>query len=126
MFAELVLLFVSLCCAEVVVLALTCTCTLCKCDHIYTAVCMFNKPIGKTMLAKAIAKETGAAFINVRQSTLQNKWFGESGKNVAAVFSLARKLAPSIIFIDEIDSFLGERGRGDDATLLNLKVCTLY
>jgi ATPase family AAA domain-containing protein 1 len=73
------------------------------------------------MLAKAIAKETGATFINVRQSTLQNKWFGESDKNVAAVFSLARKLAPSIIFIDEIDSFLGERGRGDDATLLNLK-----
>jgi SpoVK/Ycf46/Vps4 family AAA+-type ATPase len=47
---------------------------------------------GKTMMAKAIAKQSGARFINLSQSTLQNKWFGESVKLVRAVFRLAVKL----------------------------------
>nr|XP_043617671.1 outer mitochondrial transmembrane helix translocase [Erigeron canadensis] len=76
---------------------------------------------GKTMLAKAIAKESGAVFINVRISDLMSKWFGDAQKLVAAVFSLAHKLQPAIIFIDEVDSFLGQRRTTDHEALTNMK-----
>nr|XP_016495039.1 PREDICTED: ATPase family AAA domain-containing protein 1-like isoform X2 [Nicotiana tabacum] len=76
---------------------------------------------GKTMLAKAIAKESGAVFINVRISNLMSKWFGDAQKLVSAVFSLAYKLQPAIIFIDEVDSFLGQRKTSDHEALTNMK-----
>lgn len=68
---------------------------------------------GKTMLAKAIAHESGASFINLHISTLTEKWYGDSNKVVRAVFSLAKKLQPAIIFIDEIDAVLGTRRSGE-------------
>ncbi|XP_028074250.1 ATPase family AAA domain-containing protein 1-A-like isoform X1 [Camellia sinensis] len=76
---------------------------------------------GKTMLAKAIAKESGAVFINVRVSNLMSKWFGDAQKLVSAVFTLANKLQPAIIFIDEVDSFLGQRRATDNEVLTNMK-----
>ncbi|ESO04899.1 hypothetical protein HELRODRAFT_185524 [Helobdella robusta] len=68
---------------------------------------------GKTMIAKAIAKATGARFLSLNVSSLVDKWYGESQKKAEAIFTLARKLQPTIIFIDEIDSFLRQRSFDD-------------
>ena len=76
---------------------------------------------GKTMLAKALAKESGAAFIAINASDLMSKWFGESQSKVRAVFTLASKLSPCIIFIDEIDAMCGARNGEDHTALNNMK-----
>lgn len=85
-------------------------------------VLLFGPPgTGKTLLAKAIAKESSAVFINVRIANLMSKWFGDAQKLVTAVFTLAYKLQPSIIFIDEVDSFLGQRRVTEHEALTNMK-----
>jgi SpoVK/Ycf46/Vps4 family AAA+-type ATPase len=75
------------------------------------------------MLAKAVATEVfyclkclfftqfskckgGATFLSVDSSTIENKWLGESEKNARAVFTLARKLAPCVIYLDEVIGFI--------------------
>uniref|UniRef100_A0A8D8Y616 ATPase family AAA domain-containing protein 1 n=1 Tax=Cacopsylla melanoneura TaxID=428564 RepID=A0A8D8Y616_9HEMI len=76
---------------------------------------------GKTMIAKAAAKEAGMKFINLDISLLTDKWYGESQKLVAATFSIAGKIQPCIIFIDEIDSFLRARSSTDHEATAMMK-----
>ncbi|KAL6783919.1 SPAST1 [Auxenochlorella protothecoides x Auxenochlorella symbiontica] len=68
---------------------------------------------GKTLLAKALAHEAQATFFNISAASLTSKWHGEAEKLVRALFRVAAAAAPSIIFIDEIDSVLSAR-RGDE------------
>jgi transitional endoplasmic reticulum ATPase len=65
---------------------------------------------GKTLLAKAISHESDANFITAKGSDLLSKWYGESEKRIAEVFTRARQVAPSVIFLDELDSLAPLRG----------------
>ena len=69
---------------------------------------------GKTVLAAATANELDGYFINVDGSSMMSKWLGEAEKNVSRLFKMARSYAeregkPVILFIDELDSLLGQR-----------------
>ncbi|XP_029296430.1 outer mitochondrial transmembrane helix translocase isoform X2 [Cottoperca gobio] len=85
-------------------------------------VLLFGPPgCGKTMIAKATAKASGCKFINLQASTLTDMWYGESQKLTAAVFSLAVKIQPCIVFIDEIESFLRNRSSLDHEATAMMK-----
>lgn len=68
------------------------------------------------MLAKAVATEGGATFLSIDASSIENKWLGESEKNARAMFTLARRLSPCVIYIDEVDSILSSREQGDESS----------
>ena len=75
-----------------------------------SGVLLFGPPgTGKSLLAKAVAAECGASFLAVNLSTIFDMWVGEGEKNVKGMFSLARKIAPCVIFIDEVDALLQAR-----------------
>lgn len=84
-----------------------------------------NPGNGKTLLAKALAGEAGVGFIAINGADFTDKWLGESVKKVKELFTQARKEAPCIIFIDEIDA-IGTRGQefGGGAQTENNRVIT--
>ncbi|KAK4988176.1 hypothetical protein LTR66_003393 [Elasticomyces elasticus] len=71
---------------------------------------------GKTLLAKAVAKESQATVLEVTGAQIYEKYVGEGEKMVKAVFTLAKKLSPCIVFIDEADALFGSRNSAGNRT----------
>lgn len=75
-----------------------------------TGVLLYGPPgTGKTMLVKAFAQESGATVLEISGADVLSKYVGEGEKTIRAIFSLARKLHPCVIFIDEVDGIFGKR-----------------
>lgn len=83
-------------------------------------VILYGSPgTGKTLLAKAVANQTSATFLRVVGSELIQKYLGDGPKLVRELFRVAEELAPSIVFIDEIDA-----GTVSTFAILNISVGT--
>ncbi len=72
---------------------------------------------GKTLIARALAKQCEASFISIKGPELLSKWVGESEKGIREIFRRAKQAAPCIIFFDEIDSFASRRGQANDGNV---------
>lgn len=83
---------------------------------------MYGPPgTGKTLLARAVAHHTECTFIRVSGSELVQKFIGEGARMVRELFVMAREHAPSIIFMDEIDSIGSSRVEGSSGGQLSLQ-----
>ncbi|XP_076252760.1 ATPase family gene 2 protein homolog A isoform X2 [Rhynchophorus ferrugineus] len=81
-------------------------------------VLMYGPPgCSKTMIAKALASESGLNFLSIKGPELFSKWVGESERAIREVFRKARQVAPSVIFFDEIDALGGERSSGSSTSV---------
>ncbi|KIP09632.1 hypothetical protein PHLGIDRAFT_102653 [Phlebiopsis gigantea 11061_1 CR5-6] len=79
-------------------------------EHAMTGCLLFGPPgTGKTLIVRALAKEAGCRMLAVSPSDVMDMYVGEGEKLVRSVFSLARRLSPCVVFIDEIDALFGAR-----------------
>jgi transitional endoplasmic reticulum ATPase len=81
---------------------------------------------GKTLLAKAIATESGVNFISVKGPALMSKYVGESERGVREIFRTARQAAPCIIFLDETEALLPVRGAGGSDSHVSERVLSQF
>ncbi|UCE91933.1 MAG: CDC48 family AAA ATPase [Methanobacteriota archaeon] len=81
-----------------------------------SGVLLFGAPgTGKTLIARAVANETKANFISIKGPEIMSKWVGESEKAIRMIFKKAKQVAPSIVFLDEIDAIAPRRGSHFDS-----------
>ncbi len=77
---------------------------------------------GKTLVAKAVANESGASFLSIKGPELLNKYVGASERAVRQVFSRARASSPCVIFFDELDALCPRRGQGSEGSHVSERV----
>lgn len=79
-----------------------------------TGAVLYGPPgTGKSLLAKAVAKQSGFTMLSISSSEISQKCHGDDEKVIKAVFSMARKMYPCIVFVDEADAMLGRRKAGE-------------
>ncbi|KIZ15390.1 ATP-binding protein [Streptomyces natalensis] len=74
---------------------------------------------GKTFIARAVAGELGANFLSVSVNDVLDMWIGNSERNMHELFQTARRQAPCVIFLDELDALGGKRSRSQSAGMRN-------
>ena len=80
----------------------------------WRSILLYGPPgTGKTLLAAATAGSLEATFFNVKVSNVLSKYFGESTRLISALFTVARRLSPSVVFLDEFEALTPPRGGGE-------------
>jgi len=91
-----------------------------------TGILLYGPPgTGKTTLACQLCRETGANLLILSPDTLENKYQGESFKRMRATFTLAKKIAPCVVFFDEIDGLMSKRSEMDQSHTNTMKTLFL-